>query len=198
MLPLEFDSLIEIIKKIPSISNKQAHKIAKFIINQDKTNIEKQWNLFFQNLLKINKCSICSYYTTEKLCNICLSPNRENKIMIIENIDQIQKYEDWKIYQGKYYLAPILFNEKLIYIQDNNFDSESFVNYVNQFDEIIIGISPHQQGILTINYLLDILKKKNILIKVSQLAIGIPFGASMDYIDQLTMSYAIKNRKDIE
>ena len=35
-------------------------------------------------------------------------------------------------------------------------------------------------------------------IKVSQLSIGIPFGASIDYIDQLTMSYAIKNRKDIK
>ena len=69
---------------------------------------------------------------------------------------------------------------------------------INQFKEIIIGISPNQQGILTTNYLLNEINKNVPHIKVSQLSIGIPFGASIDYIDQLTMSYAIKNRKDIK
>ena len=90
-----------------------------------------------------------------------------------------------------------MFNEKLVQ-KKITFDWASFFDYLKEFEEIIIGISPNQQGILTINYLLEEINKNIPHIKVSQLAIGIPFGVSIDYIDQLTMSYAIKNRKDIK
>lgn len=197
MLPLEFDYLVDIIKKIPSISNKQAQKIAKYLIDQNVENLEKNSSLIFNYLKKIKKCVLCSYYTNDKLCNICLSTDRDKQLLIIENLEQIFQYEKWKIYHGKYYLFPQLFNEKLV--QKNvDFDWTAFFEYLNQFEEIIIGISPNQQGILTINHLLDEINKNAPHIKVSQLSIGIPFGVSIDYIDQLTISYAIKNRKDIK
>lgn len=197
MLPLEFDYLVDIIKKIPSISNKQAQKIAKYLIDQNVENLEKNSSLIFNYLKKIKKCVLCFYYTNDKLCNICLSTDRDKQLLIIENVEQIFQYEKWKIYHGKYYLFPQLFNEKLV--QKNvDFDWTSFFEYLNQFEEIIIGISPNQQGILTINHLLDEINKNAPHIKVSQLSIGIPFGVSIDYIDQLTISYAIKNRKDIK
>ena len=197
MLPLEFDYLVDIIKKIPSISNKQAQKITKYLIDQNIENLEKNSALIFDYLKKIKKCTLCSYYANDKLCNICLSPDRDKQLLIIENVDQIFQYEKWKIYHGKYYLFPQLFNEKLVQKQVA-FDWSFFFDYLNQFKEIIIGISTNQQGILTTNYLLNEINKNVPHIKVSQLSIGIPFGASIDYIDQLTMSYAIKNRKDIK
>ncbi len=197
MLPLEFDYLVDIIKTIPSISNKQAQKIAKYLIDQNIENLKKNSALIFDYLKKIKKCVLCSYYTNDKLCNICLSLDRDKKLLIIENVDQIFQYEKWKIYYGKYYLFPQLFNEKLVQ-KKITFDWSPFFDYLKEFEEIIIGISPNQQGILTINYLLEEINKNIPHIKVSQLAIGIPFGVSIDYIDQLTMSYAIKNRKDIK
>ena len=53
MLPLEFDYLVDIIKKIPSISNKQAQKITKYLIDQNIENLEKNSALIFDYLKKI-------------------------------------------------------------------------------------------------------------------------------------------------
>lgn len=92
---------------------------------------------------------------------------------------------------------PILFNKKFERIE-SNFDFNNLLDYVDNFNEIIIGLSPTAEGVLTSNLIFDTIKKEKPNINISSLAIGIPMGSSIDYMDQLTISYAIKNRKDIK
>lgn len=191
----EIDSIIEDIKKIPGITNKQAKKVVYFLLNQTE-----QFRIdYFENLNKkinkIKKCEICSIYTLNKLCEICSSNNKNKQLVVVENVDQILKFEEWKMFNSKYFVIPILFNSKF---EKNNYDFDVFLKYIKQFDEVLITISPTAQGLLTIDLIIQKIKEKEIDIKISQLATGIPIGSSIDYIDKLTMKYAIKNRKDVE
>lgn len=196
MFPSEFDELVDSLTEIPGISKKQARKIINYFLTLDRTHLDQNIKNFINKLEKIKKCSICNFWTIEDKCKICLSKNRENKLMIVENSSQIEKFEEWKIFNGKYYVVPVLFSKK--FEQVKNFDFSFLNNYVNSFDEIIIGISPTPEGIITSNFIYDSIKKVYPNKQISKLAVGIPLGTSLDYMDQLTMSYAIKNRKNIK
>ena len=117
--------------------------------------------------------------------------------MIVENIAQIQKYEEWKIFNGKYYKIPQLFTKKFERI-NINLDFSFLIEYIENFDEIILALSPTPEGIMSANFIFDTIKKEKPKTNISKLAIGVPIGSHLDYMDQLTMSYAIKNRKDIK
>lgn len=94
MLPKEFESLKSILTQCPSISSKQANKIVSFLLNSDYDLVKKRVNEFLEILNQIKDCEICGYYSVDKLCKICSSSTRINKLMIVENNDQIQKYEE--------------------------------------------------------------------------------------------------------
>ncbi len=196
MFPKEFDELIDTLKEFPNITTKQAKKIIDYMI-QNKNNIDNKF-IKFKNLFNsIKTCSICGFYSSENICNICSSNFREKKLMLIENISQIEKYEQWELYRGKYLKVPQLFTKKFERIE-KNFNFNFLLEYINNFDEIIISLSPTPEGILSSNYIVDIIRKEKPKIKISKLAIGIPIGSSIDYIDQFTISHALKNREDIK
>lgn len=197
MFPSEFDRLIDLLTKLPGISKKQALRIINFLLSQDKSKLVEDSQSFIKTIKIISNCEICNFYSSNKRCEICLSPDREKKLMIIENVDQIQKYETWKLWKGKYFIVPPIFNSKFERI-NNNFDFTFLLDYVDNFNEIVISISPTAEGVLTSNLIFDTIKKEKSKVNISKLAIGIPIGSSIDYIDQLTLSYAIKNRKDIK
>ena len=115
--------------------------------------------------------------------------------MIIEDIEKINQFEKERLFNGKYYLVPILFNKKF---QQTQFDFDFLLTYLNEFDEVILAINSTTEGILTANLIVDKIKEKHKNIKITQLATGIPLGVKMEYIDDLTLSYALKNRKELE
>lgn len=190
------DSIIEEIKKMPGITNKQAKKIVYFLLNQSKEFRNEYFKKLNEKLNEISKCEICSNYTTKKLCNICLSSDRNKKLIIVENIDQISLFEDWQIFNSKYFIVPLLFNSKFEEIKNYNFDF--LLNYLKKFEEVILALSPTAHGLLTMDLISEQIRKENQNIKITQLATGIPIGSSIEYMDKLTMKYAIKNRKEFK
>lgn len=191
------DDLIEKVSQYLQIPKKQATKIVKHIIDHKIENFEYEVQNFIEEIKNIKKCKICFSFTQDELCEICLSPNRDKKLMIIENQDMVQKYEEWKIFNGKYFLIPILYSKKFTLIKPE-FDFTFLLSYIDNFDEIIISLSPIVEGVMTSNLIFDTIKKHKPNIKISQLAIGIPLGSTINYMDQLTMTHALKNRKDIK
>lgn len=190
----EFEKLIEILSEISVLSSKQCKTLAHFLVNNAAKIKEPLKELTFL-LEKIQCCSICKTFTIDPTCWICTSTERAKQLMIIEDIEKINQFEKEKLFNGKYYLVPILFNKKF---QQTQFDFDFLLTYLNEFDEVILAINSTTEGILTSNLIIDKIKEKHKNIKITQLATGIPLGVKMEYIDDLTLSYALKNRKELE
>ena len=190
----EFEKLIEILSEISVLSSKQCKTLAHFLVNNAAKIKEPLKELTFL-LEKIQCCSICKTFTIDPTCWICTSTERAKQLMIIEDIEKINQFEKEKLFNGKYYLVPILFNKKF---QQTQFDFDFLLTYLNEFDEVILAINSTTEGILTANLIIDKIKEKHKNIKITQLATGIPLGVKMEYIDDLTLSYALKNRKELE
>ncbi|QDF65191.1 toprim domain-containing protein [Mycoplasma nasistruthionis] len=180
------------LKQIPGISKKQAEKIVYWILDNPKEVVEDIATSFLDLKDKTTFCELCANIKTDGKCVICHNPKRTNQLMIVENLQSLQKIESTDFYQGKYYV----FNTLVENNGDLNKNKKQFDNlydYATAFDEIIIAISPTLKGNLTSS----VIKKQlvNMGLKVTELAIGVPLGASVDYIDPITLQFAIRNRR---
>ena len=195
--PDSLNNLINSLKKLPSIGEKSAERLAFAIMNMDDEDI----NLFSSSILdvksKIKKCSICGNITESKKCNICTNEERDDSIIcVVEDSKNIITLEKMGSYNGKYHVLNGLIspmNGK----GPNDIEITSLVNKVknNQVKEVIIAISPTLEGETTALYISKLLESTNVL--VSKIAYGIPMGADMEYLDPMTLSMALNNRNKI-
>lgn len=184
-------NLIDILSSYSGITKKGATKIAYELINRS---IEDAANLIkaiekIKNYIFI--CELCHNITNENICVICEDRNRLNDtVMVVEHINDIQKFESTKIYDGRYLVwdsVPLKKDNKVLL---SNVD----LNYLKKFNKIIIALSPNLQGEVKTNYLRKLLPDK----EISKLAIGLPFGSQIDYIDEITLKQAFNNRKEVK
>ncbi|TDV23562.1 DNA replication and repair protein RecR [Mycoplasmopsis mustelae] len=189
----DINNLIQKLKKIPGFSKKSSEKFVYWIFDNEQISV----NLLVNDIKKIKEntkfCNNCTNILDKKLeCKICNDETRKNTLLVLENLSILDKIEKSGFYFGRYFIfnkqieSEYDYKNNLAYIND-------FLNYAKGFEEIILGISPTLKGEILIN----ILKKalKNLKLKVSQIAIGVPLGASVDYIDETTLKFSIKNRQ---
>ncbi|UVD81769.1 toprim domain-containing protein [Mycoplasma iguanae] len=191
----EFDELIQMLRKLPGIGKKQSEKIAFYIINSKTQDILDFFNLVRELQLNLQKCTYCHNLNLNKVCEICLNPHRNSKLMIIESANDLEKFEKLDIFDGKYYILDKDFIKSYIENPADESVFEKLKKYAQKFPEIIISLSPTLEGQIITNYLKKIISSdKN---EVTQLAHGIPLGSQVEYIDQFTLKEALINRKKI-
>ena len=190
---LAFKDLVTLIQELPGLSSKQSQNLAHYLIN-NKIHSQKQLDQILQLLDKIQPCQICTIPSENILCPICQATGRKKQLLIVENIEQIYQFEKDQIFQGKYYVIPLLFNKKY---EPKPFDFQFLKEYVHQFDEVILALSLVAEGILTSNLIIDQLRSTS-NVPIKQLARGIPWGSKIDYLDPLTLADALKNRKEYD
>ena len=195
--PESLNLLIESFKKLPSIGEKTAERLAFAVINMEKEDAE----LFSKSIenvkTKIKKCSICGNITEEETCSICKDNTRsENVICVVEDAKNIISLEKIGCYSGKYHVLNGLISP-MDGIGPNDINLELLVKKVkeNNIEEVIIAISPTLEGETTTLYISKLLSPYKV--KVSKIASGVPMGADMEYLDPMTLSMALTNRNEI-
>ncbi len=194
--PKEFEHLIDAIRSLPNIGLKSANKIAHFILKQD----DKYIRTF---ILKIKEahdyvkiCKTCGNIAVKDECAICLSSSRDRtKICVVSNIDELDRIEDSKLYNGLYHITngEISFKKNVL-VEHTNINS--LIDRIdNDILEVIIATNFTHDGEMTAQYIKEILSKKDIII--SRIGFGIPLNASVDYADNETLKHSFNNRRKI-
>ena len=195
--PNSLKNLIESLKKLPTIGEKSAERLAFAILSMD----EEDANLFSESIMnvkkKIKKCKVCGNITEKEVCNICESDERDSKtICVVEDYKNIISLEKIGTYNGKYHVLNGLISPMAGRGPDD-IEINSLLKRVKneKIDEIIIAISPTLEGETTALYISKILESENVI--VYRIAYGIPLGADMEYLDPMTLSMALNNRNKI-
>lgn len=184
------------LKKISNLSKKQVQKIIFNLINLDKNDLEILFDLINQAKSEIKKCKICGYYSNDDLCLICTNKMRTNKIIVVEQSDDIDKFEELKIYDGKYYVFNSLYNLKGNNDSFNK-DFDKLLSLINKDSEVILALKSSMEGILTMQYIKKLITEKHKNTNVFQLSMGLPYNASVEYIDPLTLKQSLLNKSKI-
>ena len=195
--PETIDNLIQCYKKLPTIGEKTAIRLALATINLDEEVIDIFSKSILESKTKIKKCIKCNSITEHELCDICNDDMRDKRLLcIVDDVKSIIQIERSGSYLGFYYVLNGLISA------ENNYDPEiinvsKIIDLIEErkIEEIIVAVKPTIEGETTSLYISKILEKKDLI--VTRIALGIPIGADMDYVDSLTLELAMENRKVI-
>jgi len=195
MFPQSIQDLINQLSKLPDIGPRAATRLVFYLINQNQNDLDNLSQSLKDLKTKVQLCHQCFNLTTDKLCTICSDQKRDkNTICIVETILNIPPIEKTRQYNGLYHVLGGLISP------GNNTGPENLkikelVNRVknSQTKEIIFALSPTTEGDTTTLYIEKILQplKK----QTSRLARGLSVGSDLEYIDENTLTSALRDRK---
>lgn len=193
----KINNLKNALKKIPGIGDKSAERIIYFLLSSNKDIAESLIHSIKDVMEGIKMCSKCGGLTETDPCEICTSSKRKDILMIVESARDIMIFEKGRKFNGKYHSIGGLINP-LSGIMPENLRIKDILIRINDenIKEIIIALSPTTEGETTSTYLAKVLK--DIKVKITRIAFGVPFGSDFDYVDDYTLSKSLDNRREIE
>ncbi|WP_406616081.1 toprim domain-containing protein [Mycoplasmopsis hyopharyngis] len=189
----ELEEVQKILSSLMKISKKQAEKIIEEILVSNQNSFDTFIQTIKKTKEKYSFCNLCHGLKNEDTCNVCFDSNRDNTLLVVEHFSNIIKFEKLNFYHGKYYVLPQLINTKNLNILNLEKAYQELIKYAINFEEVILALSPTLEGEMSTIKILKLLKQNNI--KSSRLAIGLPVGSNVEYLDGLTLEQAIKNRQ---
>ncbi|MCK5221795.1 MAG: recombination protein RecR [Candidatus Aminicenantes bacterium] len=187
-------NLVNELRKIPGIGTKSAQRIAFYLLKTDKDKVMALSDSINNAMEKTRFCKICNNITEFEICEICEGKGRDiTKICVVEEPFNILSIERTGLYKGMYHvlsgnLSPIRG------VGPDELKISSLERRLNsgKTEEVIIATSPTVEGNATAIYIFDLLKKKDI--KITRIAMGLPIGADLDYVDSVTIAKSFEGR----
>ena len=197
MYPNCINEIVESFKSLPGIGEKTAERLTFSLISFDKDKLSSFADAIISVRDNIKKCSVCGNITDDDICNICKDKERNNKIVfVVEKPKDISLFEKINVFKGKYHvLGGLISPLDGIGPEDVNIDNLIKRVEADGIEEIILSLKPSIEGETTMQYIKKILEGKNI--KITKLSTGIPMGTDIEYIDSMTLEFALEGRKDI-
>ncbi len=190
------EQLIKIIAKLPGLGPRSARRIALHLIKNSQNLMLPLADVIKQVAQEIKICKECGNIDTTSPCSICTSEKRDTtQLCVVEDVTDLWAMERGNIFKGHYHVL----GGSLSALDGRTPDTLNFESLKNRvansnFKEVIIATNATLEGQTTGFYVVDLLKPYNI--KTSRLANGIPMGAELDYMDEGTLSLALKMRQD--
>lgn len=192
--PLPLERLIDQFRKLPSIGQKSATRLAYFVLSMSQTEAEEFANAIIEAKRCITRCSVCQNLSAGEICNICSDETREKVICVVEDPKAVNAIESTKEFKGIYHVLHGVLSP-IDGIGPDQLTIKELLARIDGINEIIIATNPSVEGEATAIYLSKLLKPFGV--KITRLAYGIPVGASLEYTDSVTLSRAIEGRREI-
>ncbi len=194
--------LIDEFKRLPGIGQKNAQRLAFYILRRPEAEVQRFAEALQEVKQKIVFCTICNNMTDVNPCAYCTSTNRDRSIIcIIEEPYNLVAIEKTRSYKGLYHilhgcLSPIRGIGPDELMLANLFPRLSPSNNEGvEVKEIIVATNPTTEGEATANYIARLLKPLGI--KVTRIAMGMPVGSDLEFVDEVTMDKAMTNRHEM-
>jgi recombination protein RecR len=194
--------LIDELKRLPSIGHKSAQRLAFHFMRTPDADVQKLITALLEVKQRIILCSVCNNLTETDPCRFCSSPSRDHSVIcVVEEPHSLVAVEKTRSFKGVYHvlhgsLSPIrhigpselhLANLLPRLKPENN---EGVV-----VREVILATNPTTEGEATANYIGRLLKPLGL--RVTRIAMGMPVGSDLEYVDEVTMDKALSNRHEI-
>ncbi len=186
MFSPKIKKLIELFSKFPTVGPRTATRFVFYLMNIPKKEVKELLKSVEELKEEITVCPLCSsFFEGEKgeKCSICSNQGRDrNTICLVEKQTDLEAIEKTGKYKGIYFIL----KEKNLKNLINRIEKE-------KIKEIILALNPTTKGEKTALRLKR--KLKDLPVKVSQLAIGLPVGGEIEYADEDTLLSALERRK---
>jgi recombination protein RecR len=188
--------LIEELNKLPGIGPKSAKRLAYHLLRSPDEEARALAEAILTLKQQIRLCSVCFDSTDCDPCRICQDNQRDHsKICVVEKPSDILPLEQTGKYSGVYHVLHGTINPARGIGPDDLKVKELLARLEDgSVAEVIVATNPNVESETMAMYLQRIITPLGI--RVTRLARGLPFGAELEYADDLTLGQALENRRE--
>ena len=193
----EINELIKLISKLPGLGPKSAKRIVLKLINNRDELVKPMANTLAQVYKNVTRCNSCGSLKSNSTGCINCENMREkfNKICVVEDIADQWSIENSNIFKGYFHILGGTISSAGQRIEDLLINSLVERVKKDKIEEVILATSATVEGQTTAYYIQDSLKNLNI--KITKLAQGLPVGGEIENLDDGTLISAFKNRSKL-
>ena len=189
----ELDTLIRLLAKLPGLGPRSARRAALHLIKRRESLMTPLATALARAADAIRTCPVCGNLDTIEPCAICRDPERDaTAICVVEDLADLWALERTGAFRGRYHVLGGTLSA-LDGIGPEDLTIDRLVARVNPGQELILALNATVEGQTTAHYIAD--RLANAGVKLSRLAQGVPIGGELDYLDDGTLTAALKSRR---
>jgi recombination protein RecR len=192
--PRVLKSLIEKLAKLPGLGERSSTRIVFYLLSRPELCEELSF-LISELPKKVKLCKKCRNLSEDELCSICLDSSRNRRLLcIVESPVTLYAIESLSLFNGTYFVLHYLLSPREgITAHDLPLEELKGLLEENEVEEVILALSPTLSGNATAELLKEFLSPFKL--KLSRLALGIPYGLEVQFVDPLTLRKSLTDRE---
>lgn len=185
--------------KLPGIGRRTALRLTMHLLKMDPDAVDRMADSIARFRRDIRRCTMCNNLSDTDVCPICSDPERDRTtICVVEQVGDLMSIENTRQYRGLYYvLGGVISPMQGVGPSDLKIDTLMERIAEGGIREVILAISTSVEGETTLFYIMNRLRQYP-AVKVTSIARGIGFGDELEYVDELTITHALRNRREVE
>ncbi|HEN20376.1 MAG TPA: recombination protein RecR [Desulfobacteraceae bacterium] len=198
--PKSLERLIEHLSRLPGIGQKSAARIALHVLRSDKQLSEDLAMSLIAVKEKIRLCSVCFNITDDDPCRICSDENRsDGTLCVVEGPGDQLALEEPGTFKGRYHVLHGVLSP-LDGIGPKDLKINELLSRISKekIREVILATNPTAEGETTASFIAGTLLKDRLDLKITRIALGVPMGGDLKYMDRMTIEHAMKSRMPVE
>jgi len=187
--------LIDELGRLPGVGPKSAQRIAFHLLTADPADVTRLSEVLAEVKAKVRFCERCGNVAQSELCRICADPRRDQTaICVIEEPKDVVAIERTREFRGTYHVLGGAISPMDGIGPDDLRITELMTRLADgAVTEVIIATDPNIQGEATATFLSRLLKDMGI--RITRLASGLPVGGDLEYADEITLGRAFEGRR---
>ncbi len=192
----EIEQLIQLLSRLPGFGPRSARRAVLHLIKKKDQLMVPLSAALDRAVVAVKSCEICGNVDTISPCSICSDPRRGESglLIVVEDVADLWALERAGVGAARYHvLGGVL--SPLDGVGPDDLNLEVLIARAKDYSEIVLAMNATVEGQTTAHYITDRLAGTSI--KVTRLAHGVPVGGELDYLDEGTLSQALKARTEI-
>lgn len=194
--PTDIDALIELMAKLPGLGPRSARRAVLHMIRKRALMLTPLADLMQSVAASARECLNCGNIGTSDICDICQDEKRATgEICVVEDVADLWAMERAGVFKGRYHVLGGTLSA-LDAVGPEDLRIPRLVDRVEteEISEVILALNATVDGQTTAHYIADQLQDR---CRLTSLAQGVPIGGELDYLDDGTITAALRSRKDI-
>ena len=189
----EIEQLIMLLARLPGLGPRSARRAVLQLIKKKDSLMIPLAAALDRAVEAVTVCAVCGNVDTRSPCHICADPRRSESglLIVVEDVADLWALERAGVGAVKYHvLGGVL--SPLDGVGPDDLSIDALIRRAPDFSEIVLAVNATVEGQTTAHYITDRLQPSDI--KITRLAHGVPVGGELDYLDEGTLSQALKAR----
>lgn len=194
--PADLENLIDLMARLPGLGPRSARRAVLHLVKKRALVLMPLADAMARVAESARECLNCGNICTTDLCDICESPKRANgELCIVEDVADLWAMERAGVFKGRYHVLGGTLSA-LDAIGPDELRIPKLIDRVatEEISEVILALNATVDGQTTAHYIADQLENR---VSVTSLAQGVPIGGELDYLDDGTISAALRARKSV-